>query len=253
MNRVFFALIALVLALAASGCVQATIETNLAADGSGSLSMVYGMSAKTVEIMKELDALGGSQDLGNEMSMLLADVDRAKLDAACAKHGVKVKKFEQTAPGGGTKVEMAFDFKSMEGLNAALHEGMDGMDDGSFMVFKRADGNYVLRTAPKSSDAQDEDEETEEKAAEEFDPEKAGKLMEVMGKLMASVSELAVTTRITVPGDVIEHNAPKLEGRTAIWEINAENMMTAGASMGSPEIVFSGKGLKFDAPAEAEE
>ena len=88
---------------------------------------------------------------------------------------------------------------------------------------------------------------------EEFDPEKAGKLMEVMGKLMASVSELAVTTRITVPGDVIEHNAPKLEGRTAIWEINAENMMTAGASMGSPEIVFSGKGLKFDAPAEAEE
>ncbi len=77
--------------------------------------------------------------------------------------------------------------------------------------------------------------------------------MELMGKLMGSMSELDVSMRITVPGDVIEHNAPKQEGRTLIWEINADNMMSAGASMGEPLIVFSGKGLKIDAPMEPTE
>ena len=40
---------------------------------------------------------------------------------------------------------------------------------------------------------------------ENFDPEKMGKSMEIMGKLMGSISELAVGMRITVPGKIISH------------------------------------------------
>jgi hypothetical protein len=74
------------------------------------------------------------------------------------------------------------------------------------------------------------------------------KSMEIMGKLMASASQLDVAMRITVPGEVVSNNAMRQEGNTLIWEINSSNMMTAGGGM-EPEIVFSGKGLKISAPA----
>ena len=79
------------------------------------------------------------------------------------------------------------------------------------------------------------------------DSEASQKAMAALGKLLATASELDLVMRITVPGDVISNNAMRVEGRTLIWQINAENVMTAGANL-KPEIVFSGKGLDIDAP-----
>ena len=70
------------------------------------------------------------------------------------------------------------------------------------------------------------------------------KQMQVMGTLMGAMAELDVSLKITVPGDIIESNAPVQEGRTSIWAINSSNMMTAGQDM-EPVITFSGKGLKI--------
>ena len=71
----------------------------------------------------------------------------------------------------------------------------------------------------------------------------------LLKRKLSAISELDVTMKITVPGDVIKHNAPKIEGRTLIWEINGQNMMSTGEDFGEPEIIFSGKGLNIDAPA----
>jgi hypothetical protein len=254
MKRFFVPMIALALML--SGCLQAKIDTTIAGDGSGTLSMTYSMSAEVAKTMEELAALGGEKGMGEEMSLMPTDIDRAQFEKACRESGVTLKKFEESSPEGGKKIDMLLAFKNLDGLNRAMSEGMKGKNEGSISIFKRADGNYVLRTV--KGEASVEEEPAEEPVAEETESpdasiENAGKMMELMGKLMGSMSEMDVSMRITVPGDVIQHNAPKLEGRTLIWEINPENMMTAGASMGEPEIVFSGKGLKIDAPMETTE
>jgi hypothetical protein len=245
-----------VLTLVLGGCLQAKIDTTIAADGSGTLSMTYSMSAEVAKAMEEMAALGGEKGMGEEMSLMPTDIDRAEFEKACSESGVTLKKFEESSPDGGKKMDILLAFKSLDGLSEAMRKGMKGDNDGSLAIFKRADGNYVLR-AVKGAEGEDEEPaeepEAEETESPDADIENAGKMMELMGKLMGSISELDVAMRVTVPGDVIQHNAPKLEGRTMIWEINAENMMTAGASMGEPEIVFSGKGLKIDAPMEPTE
>ncbi len=254
MKRFFAPMIAL--ALVFSGCLQAKFDTTLADDGSGTLSMTYSMSAEVAKTMAELSELNGENGSDDDMSFMPTDIDREEFEKACSANGVKVKKFDESSPDGGKKMDIALDFKSLEGLNKAMRDGMKGKNEGSFGIFKRADGNYVLRSvkvAAIEAEEPPEEPEAQEEDASELDTAKAGKMMELMGRLMASASELDVTMRITVPGDVIQHNAPKLEGRTLIWEINAENMMSSGASMGEPVIVFSGKGLKIDAPMETTE
>ena len=67
-----------------------------------------------------------------------------------------------------------------------------------------------------------------------------------MGKLMGAMSELDISMKITVPGDIINSNAPLVEGRTSIWTINQSNMMSSNQDM-EPVITFSAKGLKLKA------
>jgi hypothetical protein len=168
---------------------------------------------------------------------------------------VTIKKFEESQPGGAQMIDMILEFKTLEGLSAVLDATMD--NEGGMKLFKTTDGNYVLRGSKdmggEDSDedmASDDDSDDDSDSPDEMDPAKMGKAMEIMGKLMSSMQELDVAMRITVPSDIIESNAPKTDGRTSIWEINSDNMMTAGESMGEPEIVFSGKGIKIDAPAD---
>ena len=57
--------------------------------------------------------------------------------------------------------------------------------------------------------------------------------------------------KITVPGDVIESNAPQVDGRTSVWKIDPTNMMEQQGEL-EPVITFSGKGLKIKAPPRSE-
>ena len=66
---------------------------------------------------------------------------------------------------------------------------------------------------------------------------------------MGDDAELDVSMKITVPGDIVTTNAPAQEGRTSIWTVNGDNMMTAGQDM-NPVITFSGKGLDIKPLAE---
>ena len=229
-----------------TGCIEALIETDLHADGSGTFNLSYSMSPSVAEAMKELEGLKGTG--GPDMPMF-SKVDDAKIKKICKENGVTLKTLEST----DTSLKMAGDFKSLDGLNAVMSQAIEGEDDGGFALFRTEDGNYLLQVVEaESSDSEDtedaeEPEDFADEDAEEADPAAMMKAMEGMGKLMSSISELNLVMRFTVPGDIIESNAPKTEGRTSIWEINGENVMSM-ESAGEPEILFSGKGVKIDAP-----
>jgi hypothetical protein len=241
-----------VLALVAmmSGCVQMHMDTEVKKDGSGTMEMTLSLSKVLTDAIEEMGTEDMDDDIGNIGSML--DMDEKVLKEKVKGHGVTVKKHKRSVVEGRETLNVAFEFKDLEGLSFAMGEVM-GEGDGGMAIIDLGDGKYALRPYeynwPEKADAEAEVEAEDETDAEEMDPEKMQKQMELMGKLMGAMGELEINMKITVPGDIIESNAPIVEGRTSIWSVDSSNMMTAGGDM-EPNIIFSSKGLKLKAIKE---
>lgn len=231
------------LGLSATGCVQMHMDTTIGKDGSGTMSMSYGMSPTVAEALAELAELPGSDA---DQAPTLEDFDKDAIEAACKKHDCKLKKFSINDD--KTQASFEIEFSSLENLSKALADGQAGGGAGGFALYKTADGNYTIDSYEYESAEAVAEEEAEDTATDmsQMDPEAMQKSMAIMGKMMAAISELDVQMKITVPGEVLENNAHRVEGNTLIWEVNAENMMQVGGDM-EPHIVFSGKGLNIPA------
>lgn len=241
-------LCAALLACGAGGCIKMHVDTVIEKSGAGTMTLSYGVSQEVAAALKEMGEMP-DQQLGQQVSP--GDFDRDKLEAAARQHGVTIKKFDRRAADGRETIEIALAFPSLEKFNAV--QGSMGGAASGLALFKNAGGDYVLRAAPAGAEDSEEEEQEAEAAppAEDFDPQQMQKAMELMGKLMAHASELDVRMTLTVPGDVISHNAMRAEGRTLIWEINSQNMMSMASEAAgfNPEVVFSGKGLSLPAQA----
>ncbi len=250
MKKLLILAVALLAALNLTGCVVFHNHTSINADGSGTAEMTMSITPAVQEAMVEMKALDDGQS--QEMDFpLLEDMDREALDKAAKGHGVKVKKFEKALIDGRETLNIALEFDDLEGFSYVMGQVMGGGDgdDNGMGIFDAGDGNLVLKAAQYDFPAEEEAEVVEEAEApaqdmQNMDPAKMQKQMEIMGKLMAAMSELDVEFKITVPGDIVSSNAPVTEGRTCVWSVNASNMMTMDQNM-DPEIVFSGKGLKI--------
>ncbi len=249
------ALTLILLSFSLAGCVKMHMDTIIDKDGSGTFTMTYAMAPDVAQAFKELSetSMPGQDQQG---APTLDDFSKEKLEENCKKHDVKLTKFERGTADGKDQVTFEMKFKSLQDLSAVL-SSTQGEKSG-LGLFKMADGNYVLQeydmpAEETAAEVEGEVEPGEPDAADmqNMDPQAMQKSMEVMGKLMASASQLDIAMRITVPGEVISNNAMRQEGNTLIWEINSSNMMTASGGM-EPEIVFSGKGLKISAPPLAE-
>ncbi|MEZ4386268.1 MAG: hypothetical protein R3D98_01570 [Candidatus Krumholzibacteriia bacterium] len=234
-----------------AGCVQFHSETTIDKNGGGTAVITMSMSKAVSDAVKQMQSMDPQGSPGGEMPSF-EDIDRAELEKRVKEFGVKVTKFEKGEVDGRETMSIAYEFKDMKGLSAAMGAVMSGgdSDQNGLGIFDAGDGNLVLRSAsydlPDWSADEEADAETESPSA---NPEDMGKQMELMGTLMGALSELDVTMKITVPGDIVSTSAPQHEGRTSIWTINSSNMMTAGQDM-EPEIVFSGKGLNIKPQTE---
>ena len=241
----------LIAALSLSGCVRAHNSVTINEDGSGFATMEFELSktvADALKEMKEMDS-GGSQ--GMELPAF-EDFDQAEIEASIAPYGVKLTSFEKTDQDGRQGVKLAFEFKDLKGLSAAMAAAMEGEMGSGMGIFDAGDGNLVLKQTkydfsdmPKPAAKEEKAAETEDTPPAQSSPEDMQRQAELSGKLMGAMAELDVRVEITVPGDIVTTNAPQQEGRTSIWTINGENMMTQGQDM-DPVITFSGKGLKIE-------
>lgn len=242
---------ALIAPMILTGCVQLHSDTVIDARGGGESTIVISMSTAVSEAIAEMEDLDMDGGPGDQMPAF-SDIDRQVIESRVKDHGVEIKTFERATVDGRETLTIRYAFADMRGFSAALGAIMasgDDSDDNGLGIFDAGDGNFVLRSAsydfPAWEDPAPEpaDESTEDPAT--ADPEAMQKQFEVMGKLMGAIGELDIVMKITVPGDVVSTNAPQQEGRTSIWAINAENMMSADQDM-EPEIVFSGQGLKIE-------
>jgi hypothetical protein len=241
------------LCLAAMGCIQTRMSTVIDKDGSGTFNFHYAVSTEVAQTLKELSEIDGAGAQGQEMPTL-ESFDQERLEKACQEYGVKLDRFSRGQADGRKTIDIVLAFPSVSALfNALAASGTlssSSQQNSGVGLFRTKDGNYTLRqTTPEVADKEAEDAESESVTGtmEDMDPQAMARVAELSGKLMAHLSELDIGMQITVPGDVISHNAQRVEGRTLIWEVNSSNMMTAADGM-EPEIVFSGKGLKIEAP-----
>lgn len=249
MKKLMLAAVALMAAIALSGCIKVNSVTDIKADGSGSAIIEFGVSQSVAEAIEEMQEIDPGND---DMEMPdFEDMDRGYLDKVGKMYGARVTSYEMSDKDGAIGVKIAFDFDNLRAMSAMMGAAVNEDPSDGLGIYDAGDGNYVLKRAyyefPDFPVQEDDEDEADEPAGEsdaEMDPAQMGKQMELMGKLMGAMSELDVRMSITVPGDIIATNAPAREGRTSVWTINSSNMMTAGMDM-EPEITFSGKGLKI--------
>ena len=178
------------------------------------------------------------------------------MEKAAAKYGVKVKRFEKLTDADRDGFEMELAFQRLEDLSHVLGGVMGGGEEG-LGLFSTGDGNFLLTTTKLDLPDEPDDEfepEAEADAAvspDDMSQEDMQKSMAVMQKMMAHMSDLDILMKITVPGDVIESNAPQVDERTSVWKIDSSNMMEAQGEL-EPVIKFSGKGVKIKAPLKTE-
>lgn len=251
-----FAMLAIVAlaATALTGCVQMNSDTIIEKDGSGTATMKMSLSPGMADAMKEMEDLGMNE--GQDMDVPEFDkINKSELEKVAKGHGVKITKFEKDTADGNMMVDIALAFKDLEGLSYVMGKIM-GDDPGDGMgIYETADGNFVLKKAVYDFPEEPAEDEEEVEAENELstgsdasaltDEEKAQKQMALMGKMMGAMGELDIKFTITVPGEIIESNAPTVEGNTSIWAINAGNMMSQQDNDMEPVITFSSKGLKI--------
>ena len=240
----------LVALMALGGCIKMHSETVIEKDGSGVATLEVALSIKVADAMREMQEM--DPNAGGEMDIPSFDeMDGDEIRKRIAPYDVKLTEFDKFENETHKGVKMAFAFKDLKGLSAALTAAMEGEDNQGMGIFDAGDGNLVLKEAtydfsdmPPPANKEEEEMAEPDVATETPSPEMQQKQMEMMGTLMGAMADLDIRLAITVPGDIVESNAPVVEGRTSIWTINAENMMSQSEDM-NPIITFSGKGLKI--------
>jgi len=220
-------------------------------NGGGTYAVTYSMSTEVKNALAEMSELGGGGGMPTQDMPDMDEIDEGELRRICKENDVELTEFERSGKDGVETVKMAFAFKDLDGLNAAVSSAM-GKGGSGIALYRTAEGDYVLKGAqdPEPTEAEMEEAAMEQPAAagmESMDMEKIGRITELSGKLMASIGEMDVVFRITPPGEILSHNAPAVEDGACVWRINAQNMMQASDL--DPEIIFSGKGLDLEAPA----
>jgi hypothetical protein len=242
---------ALIALVASAGCMQMSLETVIEDDGSGTTAITFGMSTEVAEALKELSGMDESMNMDDMPD--LGKLTREHAEKVAKQHGTEVKKFERSQADDQESLEMVFAFEDVRDVSHTINALMSEEEDDEVMqIFATADGNFMLATAVDPNAVAKEDAsaaETEETAQDpsEMDPQAMQKSMELMGKLMAHMSEFDMRIAVTLPGDILESNAMEQDGRTAIWHVDASNMMSMQDQDMDPEIKFAGKGLKIKA------
>jgi len=249
-------MLAIVILAAASlaGCVQMYSDTIIDKDGSGTANFTMSLSPGMLEAIQEMEELGMNE--GQDMDVPEFDqINREDLEKSIEGHGVEITKFEKDTSDGNMKMDIALEFEDLEGLSFVMGKIMGDAPGSGMGIFETADGNFILKEAEYDFPAEPADEAEETEPADGSAPtgesstmteeEKAQKQMALMGKMMGSMAELDIKFTITVPGEVIESNAPVVEGNTSIWAINAGNMMNQQDNDMEPVITFSSKDLKI--------
>lgn len=233
MRHPLLALPVLAALLGSAGCVQLRADVDLDAKGGGTARIVLSADPAVLAARAELDRLGG-EALGPALPAF-DEITRPYLQKRAAGQGVAVVTFTKGTADGRSTLDCLLRFTDLKGVSRMLNDLSAAMGGGGLGYSRGDGGNLVLRSKQYDFPA------SARKPAPAATGESARRQAELATTLIGAIGELDVALNVTVPGDVVRSNAPKVAGRTSTWTINAGNLMSQQGV--DPEIVFSGAGL----------
>jgi hypothetical protein len=250
-------------ALLLPACLEADMQADLKADGSGTLGVGMKFTDKFVEIVKKMEKVDPKQDVVKQAREgMMRKPDEAMI-AAWEKAGLKVLQFENVADEKRLSSSMKVEFRNLELLkNLDQIKGKDGGSPVGLLSLTKDDkGVYTLsmgspekgKPAKEGEEEEDEDEAKPEKKEggkpEAADPEaeakKAAAAMAMMGELMGEMQNFKFTVALKVPGEVVDFEpgiAASKEGSTVTWKFDFASMMQAQMAGGMGEDSKGGMG-----------
>ena len=243
-TRVLAAVLTSATLLALTGCVQFHSDLTIDGKGGGTAKMSMSVGTEVLAALGELKTMGG-----NELGLEVPDLDgmtRASLDRRAAGKGVTVASFEKVTTAGRQTMTCELGFAHLKGLSLFLNDIASALAGTGLGIDAVDGGNLALRSRQYAVPARPQDKTP---AAAQPTAEQGARRMELAGVVMSALGETDLVLKFTVPGDVVRSNATVVEGRTAIWKIDASNLMNQQSDV-APEIVFAGAGLSLKPPKE---
>ncbi len=210
-----------------TGCVHVEQTIRLKADGSGVLALRYGMSVKD---LAEMEAMAQAQlaegEPGEESPANPLEFDEAQVRKdfeEYAKLGVTLEDIRTEVVDGWKYLSLRVAFTSLDGLGQT-----EFLSDRLVTLKRLADGNYEFIQATPPSPAMETVEGIEE----------------MMANMMKG---FRAVLKVEVPGELVEANADRTEGRLAEWTFDVDK--DAGALKRAQKmalrVVFKGDGLNM--------
>lgn len=248
-------------ALLLPACIEADIETEVRADGTGTFGMRMKFTEKTVEVIRRLETIDPEQDIVKQTREGPFDKVTPERIAAMEKAGLKVLEAEAFNDEKRIEAKVRVEFRTLAGL-----AGLDALDrepgasgPADDMALTRDDkGVYTLRirmesdkkeeakAGPAAAKADPEAKEGAEPPAKpdaapkdpEAERKKMAAVMAAMGELMGEAQKLRISVALKVPGEIVDFapaaGGKKEEGRV-VWSMTFQTMMEAAMSGGDKD------------------
>ena len=249
----------LLLAAAAlfAGCVDYDEQITLNKDGSGQIEMRMAMDKESYQMMEEMSA-GVTQADGPWSSFSREEIESSLKDRDSK---AKLLRYSESEEGKDKVWEMAFSFTSFKDL-ADIGEALDEENEPGetpFTFVEQGDGTWLFTRALDMDEqkaaapgAGAEPEMTSQmppgmqESIENLDPEALAAQMQELAKSMEKMaadmekqqarmeeegSQRKIRFRATLPGDIVESNATRVEGKTAVWEYSLEELFQMEGKM----------------------
>jgi hypothetical protein len=221
-------LLALWALLMLGGCVKLDQTLTLNADGSGTLAMRYGMSEQTIaqmRAMEQMAAQGGEGLSVKQENPLRFDPDqlRAELD----KHrsaGVEVRALSSEVVDGWQYIDLEVAFVDIRALKRT-----ELFKDSGLAIAPVGQGNYRV-TQPGGGTAA---------------PAGDAAAQQLFRQMPAMLAGLRIVQTIVAPGNIIETNAQRVDGRRASWvfDIAEDPGVLDRLAQTRMELTFDGDGV----------
>ncbi len=247
--------------VAASGalpaCLEADIETEIRADGSGTFGASMKFTEKTVEVIRRMREIDPAQDIVVQASEGMIEKPSPEKIAEMEKGGLKVLEADSVNDEKRLEMKVRVEFrdlaalKGLDALDAKPGSGSSPADDVSLTRDEK--GIYTLalhmsqdgkKAKPKGEDALAPTGESakEGEAKPPKDPEeeakKQQKAMALTMELMGEASKLRIAVTLKVPGEIVDF-APaamsKKDGNRVTWTMTFQSMMEAAMGAMSKE------------------
>ncbi len=238
MRASFLVLMAAAALLAMSGCVKFNADLNIDGKGGGTASVKMSIATEVAQ------AHAGIVNMGVDMGMDVPPYDtitRPWLEKRAAGRGVTISAFDKGEAAGRRTLACTLSFADVKGISWLVNDLSAAMGGTGLGLAATPDGNVALRTKHYSFPAPPRKAPTPAPT-----PEQMQQQGDLAATLMGALSELDITVNVTVPGDIVRSNAPKVSGRTSTWAINVANVQ----QQIDPVVVFSGKGLALPTAAK---